>query len=156
VRLLTTALIILVGVAVLGPSPATGQERPDRPLRVAVIQSGQAFCPVSTLSIGGIVIVRGRCYGLYLIRDERGSFLAFGAPNGIPPGQIVRLSTPAGAKTKGRIFYWVPLHSSVALIPIHTIKPVGVRVQTAGAQTVFVLLGVPAPVTITFKTDLTN
>lgn len=156
-RVLTSVLIVLVGVGVLGVSIATGQERPDRPLRVAHVTQGQAFCPTSALSVGGIVIGRGRCYTLFLVRDERGSFLAFGPPAGmIPPGQIVRLSTPAGAKAKGRIFYWVPLHTSVALLPINSIKTVGVQVQNNGPRVVFVLIGVPAPISVVFTTDLTN
>lgn len=94
---------------------------------------------------------------LLLVRDERGLFLAFGPREDmIPPGQIVRLSTPAGAKAKGRIFYWVPLQTNPSLLPINSMKTVGVRVQDSGPQVVLALTGVPVPITVTFKTDYTN
>lgn len=127
-------------------------------MRGVDVRQGTAFCPTSRLSAGGIVIRSGRCYTLFLVRDVRGVFLAFGPPAGmIPPGQIVRLSTPAGAKAKGRIFYWVPLHTRVALLPINTIKAVGARVQTDGPRVVFALTGVPASnITVVFRTDLSN
>lgn len=157
VRLLASVLVVLVSIATLGVA-AEGQERPDRPLRVAEYRQGQVFCPTSALVSGRIVIRSGRCYTLFLIREERGVFLAFGPPSTfIPPGQIVRLSTPAGAKAKGRILYWVPLPTTAVLMPVNTITPVGVRVQDSGPRVSFILTGVAAPnITLVFKTDLNN
>jgi hypothetical protein len=90
---------------------------------------------------------------VYALRDPRGTFLAFADPAArIPPGQIVRLSTPAGAKVKGRIFYLVPIRPSVVIVPINSIMLVGFRTEDYGPRLTFTVVGVPAPnVAVTFE-----
>lgn len=152
-RWIASLLILLLAVAVTG---IAAEARPAKPLKVKTYAQGQLFCPTSVLVAGGIVIRTGRCYSLYVIRDGRGTFLAFAQPKAfIPPGQIVRLSTPAGAKTKGRIFYLVPIRTTAILLPMDTITPVAVRVEDFGPQAAFVLTSVPTPnVVVVFQVKL--
>ena len=135
------ALVLTAGVEA-GPS----KFKPVKPAKVKIHARGEAFCPTSVLSFGGIVIRSGRCYVVYALRDPRGTFLAFADPSfKIPPGQIVRLSTPAGAKVKGRIFYLVPIRPSVVIVPINSIMLVGFRTEDFGPRLTFTVVGVPAP-----------
>src|SRR3990170_2442938 len=124
------ALTLTVGVEA-GPNKV----KPMKPGKVKIHTQGQAFCPTSALGVGSVVIRSGRCYVVYALRDSRGTFLAFADPAlRIPPGQIVRLSTPAGAKVKGRIFYLVPLRPSVAIVPMNSITLVGFRIEDFGPR----------------------
>ena len=128
----------------------------EKPLRVFSQQPGQRFCPSSALVLGNIVIPAGRCYTLLLVRETGGTFLAFAAPDlGIPPGQLVRLTTPAGAKLRGRIFFLVPIQTTTVLIPVNTITLVSVRVEDFGPKVAFVVVGRPSPgVTVVFSVRL--
>ncbi len=152
-RYIAGLLILVLTVAVSG---IAAEAKPAKPLKVKTYAQGQFFCPSSVLVAGGIVIRTGRCYSLYVIRDGRGTFLAFAQPQAsIPPGQIVRLSTPAGAKTKGRIFYLVPIQTMAILLPMNTITPVAVRVEDFGPQTAFVLTSVTTPnIVVVFQVRL--
>jgi hypothetical protein len=74
---------------------------------------GELFCPAAPLVYGNTIIPARRCFVLSVLRDNRGTFLAFVPPDAhIPPGQLVRLNTPAGPKLKGRMF----------LVPIQTLR----------------------------------
>lgn len=90
-----------------------------------------------------------------LVRDREGTFLAFLDPEvRIPPGQLVRLSTPAGAKLRGRIFYLVPVQTVVA-IPVGTLVVVPVRVEEEGSRLTVILTGPQAPdLTVVFSVRL--
>ncbi|HEV8340439.1 MAG TPA: hypothetical protein VGR25_12410 [bacterium] len=150
---IASLLVLLLAVTVIG---ITAEARPAKPLKVKAYAQGQVFCPTSVLVAGGVVIQTGRCYTLYVIREGRGTFLAFAQPQAfIPPGQIVRLSTPAGAKTKGRIFYLVPIRTTAVLLPMNTMTAVAVRVEDFGPQTAFVLTSVPTPnIVVVFQVRL--
>jgi hypothetical protein len=82
--------------------------------------------------------------------------LAFADPAyHIPPGQIVRLSTPAGAKLRGRIFYLVPIRPSVVIVPMNSFALVGFRTEDFGPRLSLTLVGVPAPnVVVSFNVRL--
>ena len=54
----------------------------------------------------------------------------------VPPGQIVRMGTPAGAKLKGRLFYLVPVNAPVTIIPVDTIRYISVVVAPRPGQVV--------------------
>ncbi|MBI3976242.1 MAG: hypothetical protein HY334_07595 [Armatimonadetes bacterium] len=142
-RLVTCALAVLVAVAGAGiPADA----KPAKPKKVKVYAQGQVYCPASVLVAGSVVIQAGRCYTLYVIREPRGTFLAFAAPQAfIPPGQIVRLTTPAGAKAKAKILYLVPIQTRAVLVPVNAMTPVAVRVEDFGPQVSIVLTSVSAP-----------
>ena len=145
------ALVLTAGVEA-GPSTA----KPMKPAKVKMHTRGEAFCPTAVLVVGNVVISSGRCYVVYVLRDGRGTFLAFADPGArIPPGQIVRLSTPAGAKVKGRIFYLVPLQPSVVIVPMHSITLVGFRTEDFGPRLTMTITGMPAPnLFVTFQVRL--
>ncbi len=146
-----SAFIALTISALVSPLVTAGPKGPEPgepkgpPKKVFTRDVGQAFCPTATLINGNIVIPGGQCFMLSVLRDQRGTFLAF-VPSGvhIPPGQLVRLNTPAGAKLKGRLFL-VPVHTSVILVPVNTVKLVATRIEDFGPQTAVVLVGTPAP-----------
>lgn len=152
-RIAAGLLIVLLGLTLLG---VAAEAKPAKPLKVKTYGQGQVFCPTSVLVAGGIVIQTGRCYTLYVLREPRGTFLAFAEPRAfIPPGQIVRLSTPAGRKARGRIFYLVPIQTTAVLVPMNTITLVAVRLEDFGPQIAFVLTSVSAPnLTLVFQVRL--
>ncbi len=150
-------LLSMVLVATLSVGAAAAPGPKAKPLKVKVFSRGDAFCPSAALVLGNVVIQTGKCYTLFVVRDAAGTFLAFGPPGppGIPPGQLVRLTTPAGAKVKGRIFYLVPIRTTAVLVPVNTITLVAVRVEDFGPQVTVVLLGMPVPnVTVIFTVRL--
>ena len=152
--------IVLVAVLALvltaGVEAGPGKSKSMKPGKVKIHTQGQAFCPTSALVARNVVIRSGRCYVVYALRDSRGTFLAFADPAvRIPPGQIVRLSTPAGAKVKGRIFYLVPLQPSVVIVPVNSITLVGFRTEDFGPRLTMTITGVPAPnVIVSFQVRL--
>jgi len=82
---------------------------------------------------------------LSVLRNGGGTFLAFVPPDTkIPPGQLVRLNTPAGAKLKGRLFL-VPIRPTVALVPLDTVTLVATRIEDFGPRLAITLVGTPAP-----------
>ena len=75
------------------------------------------------------------------LRDDRRTFLAFVPPDAhIPPGQLVRLNTPAGPKPKGRMFL-VPIQTAVVLVPVNTVTLVATRIEDIGARLAITLVG---------------
>jgi hypothetical protein len=157
--LLITALITgLTLGAFAAPGPKGPKDKPGgghgKPLKIKHLNQGDLYCPTAVLVYGNVVIQSGRCYTLFVMRDPYGTYLAFGQP-GIPPGQLVRLNTPAGAKVRGRIFYLVPIQATAVLVPVNTITLVAVRAEDYGPQVSVVLVGVPAPnVTVVFNVRL--
>ncbi len=154
-RIVAAIVLVVFAVssaAVAGPYKA----KPGKPLRVKIHTQGQVFCPASALVFGNIVITSGRCYVVYVLRDVRGTFLAFAPPGAfIPPGQLVRLSTPAGAKLRGRIFYLVPIQTTAVIVPMNTISLVAFRAEDFGPQMVLILTSAPSPnVSVTFVVRL--
>jgi hypothetical protein len=159
ITLLSLALSALVATAAAAaPGRPKGRDHPGGPKSKAVkikhLQRGELYCPTAALVFGNVIVQSGRCYTLFVLRDAAGTFLAFGQP-GIPPGQLVRLNTPAGAKVRGRLFYLVPIHTTAVLIPTNTITMVAVRAEDFGPRLAIVLVGVPVPnVTVVFDVRL--
>ncbi len=154
------AVIAFMISALVGPvanaGPKSEPEGPKGPpQKVFVRDVGQAFCPSGALIYGNIIIPGRQCYTLSVLRDTRGTFLAFVPPGErIPPGQLVRLTTPAGAKLRGRLFL-VPIHTSAVLVPVNTVTLVATRIEDYGPQTAIVLVGTPAPnLTVIFSVRL--
>jgi hypothetical protein len=152
-RILALSVTLLLtlstaSTAMAGPKP--GHQK------VVVVEQGQVFCPSTTLIRGNIVIQPGRCFTLAILRNTQGTFLAFAEPRlGIPPGQLVRLTTPAGAKLKGRIFFLVPIQTTTILVPVNTITLVPVRVEDFGPRVSITLISTPSPnLTIIFNAQL--
>ena len=124
---------------------STGLAAPAKQ-RTVTYEPGQQFCPSKVLLAGQVVIQPGRCYALFVLRDNRGTFLAFASPEAkIPPGQLVRLTTPAGAKLRGHIFYLVPLASTVAIVPVGTVTSITVRSEDEGPRLSLTIIGTPSP-----------
>ncbi len=82
---------------------------------------------------------------LSVLRDRTGTFLAF-VPQGerIPPGQLVRLNTPAGPKLKGRLFL-IPLTATTALVPMDTLTLVAAQIVYLATVVRIVFTSVSAP-----------
>lgn len=146
-------LLIFATTAVAAAAPRTP---PAKPAKVKAYAQGQVFCPTSALVVGNIVIQPGRCYVVYVLRDSRGTFLAFGPPGSfIPPGQLVRLNTPAGAKLKGRIFYLVPISTTTTVIPMNTVTLATFKTADVGPQLTFTLTSPSMPnLSVTFQVRL--
>lgn len=150
------ALVLLITVSVVGTTrPAAAAPEPvDKQATERATERAEkaaTYCPRAALLFGKIVIPAGRCYVLYLIRDARGLFLVFAAPGAkIPPGQLVRLNTPAGAKLKGRIFYWVPVQGGGFNPPANTVLITPVRVQELGPRLVITLNPGGSAISVTF------
>jgi hypothetical protein len=134
-----------VSPAAAGPGPKGGPGGPPGPPAM-MRRAGEEFCPARTLVYGNVIIPAGRCYVFSVLRDRTGTFLAF-VPAGerIPPGQLVRLDTPAGPKLRGRLFL-IPISPGVALVPLNTLSLVAVSIQDFGVRVTIVLTNVSAPV----------
>jgi hypothetical protein len=141
--------LALACVLLLAPLAEAGPKRDDRRDEgrkkvkiVKVTRRGDAFCFDRALVRGDVRIASGRCYTTYLIRTRTGGFLVFGpqGPPMVPPGQLVRLNTPAGRKVRGRLFYWVPIATPITVIPVDTIRYVPVIVTPTVDRLVF---GIP-------------
>ncbi len=153
-RLLAIAgllVLTLTLAATAGPGPKVVP-----PGQIKTHEPGELFCPRAALVFGTIVIQPGRCYVLFVLHDARGTFLAFASPEAkIPPGQLVRLRTPAGAKVRGRIFFLVPIKTTAVLVPAETVSLVAVRVEDSGPKLSITLIGTPSPnVTVVFSVRL--
>ena len=137
-----TALAALPSAAGPGPKAGPGGPPGQQPM---VRHAGESFCPVRTLVAGNVIIPSGQCFMLSVLRDRTGTFLAF-VPQGekIPPGQLVRLNTPAGPKLKGRLFL-IPLSTTAALVPLNTLTLVAAQILDLGALIRIVLTGMSAP-----------
>ncbi len=99
---------------------------------------GWGYCFQRSLFFGGIIITGGRCYNFYLVHTAGGVFLGFG-PQGqllVPPGEVVRLGTPAGHKLKGKLFYLIPMAGYVAPIPVESIQFLQVQAGLRGNRIV--------------------
>ncbi len=151
-RLAALAVVVLtlalVATAQAGPRVVRERE--------VVVQQGKVFCPSTVLIHGNIVIQPGRCFTLAVLRNVQGTFLAFAEPGiGIPPGQLVRLTTPAGAKLRGRIFFLVPIQTTAILVPVNTIALVPVRVEDFGPRVSITIINTPSPnLTIIFNAQV--
>jgi hypothetical protein len=147
---LTLAVVVALGsAAVAGPS---AKDKPPKPVKVKSYKPGELFCPAAVLVVGGVVIQPGRCYVLLVLRDSQGTFLAFAAPDvRIPPGQLVRLNTPAGAKLRGRIFYLVPLRTTAAIVPMNSVAVIAVKEEDFGPRLSLTLISASANLTVVFS-----
>jgi len=56
---------------------SAGLAAPANKQRTVTYAPGQQFCPSRVLVVGTVVVQPGRCYALFVLRDNRGTFLAF-------------------------------------------------------------------------------
>lgn len=145
-RRLGLVLACILLVALLAEAGPKRDDRRDdnreKAKIVKITRRGDAFCFDRALGRGNVRIAGGRCYTTYLVRTRTGGFLVFGpqGPPMVPPGQLVRLSTPAGRKVRGRLFYWVPIATPITVIPVDTIRYVPVVLTPTANRLVF---GIP-------------
>jgi hypothetical protein len=143
---LTIALLALLVAAPvsIGWAEAPGAE--THPPAADAEPNGNGYCFANTLVIGSIVINAGnRCYTFYAVRTVAGTFLGFGPPGTpiVPPGQIVRLNTPAGGHFRSRLFYMVPLRVQATTLPVDAAQFVALRVARGNGRGL--LFTVPVP-----------
>jgi len=142
--LLTGLLIAVLAVLPAGAGPGPKGDDSHGPKGV-VHPAGQVYC-TSTPLISGGVLLPGGCYMLSVMRSPRGTFLAFVPPSvHVPPGQLVRLDTPAGPKRMGRLFL-VPISTTAALVPMNTMTLVTTQIVPIGPQININLMGLPVTV----------
>ncbi len=152
---LAVLVVLVLTTAALGGPGGLGPRGGNPPV-VTTLKQGQPFCPSSTLVFGNIVIQPGRCYVLLVLRNNRGTFLAFAdSDTRIPPGQLVRMNTPAGAKLNGRIFFLVPVQTNVELVPTNTVTVVAARIEDSGPRLAITFVDTPVPnLTVIFDVRL--
>ena len=140
---LTGIVILALGALPAAAGPAYRPGGFPRPMEITSRKAGEAFCPAVGLIYGGVVIPAGRCYLISVLRDARGMFLAFAPEDSrIPPGQLVRLDTPAGPKLKGRLFL-VPIRMYSFLAPVNTVRLVATQIQDSGTRLSITVVGTP-------------
>lgn len=140
---LAGAVMLAVGALPAAAGPASRPGGFPRPMEITSRKAGEAFCPAVGLVYREIVIPAGRCYLISVLRDTRGMFLAFAPDDSrIPPGQLVRLDTPAGPKLKGRLFL-VPIPTYSFLAPVDTVRLVATQIQDSGTRISITVVGTP-------------
>jgi len=131
--------VLVVALVLVALAPASADSRrgnkggPDVTVTTLHRVDQDGYCFSAGLVFGDVRIAVG-CYTFYVFNTVRGPYLAVG-PRGkamIPPGQLVRMNTPAGPKVKGRIHYWIPLRGSVIGIPVDGIRYVQPQIMTSG------------------------
>jgi hypothetical protein len=130
----TMALVALCTAGALAGPPGRPPRSEGHVVKVVKVkQANHGWCLDGAVRLGGVLVAGGRCYTFYVIRTAAGAFLGFGPPGPpmIPPGQLVRLGTPAGAKGRGRLFYLVPIPVTAVVVPVDTVLVVQV-VMRAG------------------------
>ncbi len=163
VRLVSLLLALALVAAAAPPGAADSEHRGKasehrgKAKWVRVHPRGQAFCPSNTLvSPGGVVIERGRCFVASVIRERRGTFLAFFQPSVVvPPGNAIVLSSPLGVRLREQVVFLVPIATTAALVPVNTIVFVPIQEEFFGAQESLLLVAPASPsVTVIFNVRL--
>jgi hypothetical protein len=135
-------LLLATPVATGAEADVRSKEKDQTQRRpVGVMRQGNAYCFDRPIAYGDVVIAGGRCYTFYVLRTATGAFLGFGpsGPPMVPPGQLVRLDTPAGAKARGRLFYLVPIPLRTITLPIDVIRLVTVQVVVREGRLVIIV-----------------
>jgi hypothetical protein len=138
-------------------------------------EKGQAFCPSHVLVVGGTLIQPGRCYVLAVLRNERGTFLAFLNPSVERSRGPIRLNSEDGHRVSTQVIYLVPIGAtgiSTVVIPVNTVRLVGIHeedrdeeegedenngynVGPGNQKVVLVVTGIPIPnLAVTFVVRL--
>jgi len=149
---------ILACVLALTASPALADKKESKELK-----KGQAFCPTQLLAVGSVLVQPGRCYILAVLRDGRGTFLAFVHPSAkIPANRTINLTADEGRKVKAKVIYLVPIQAtglSAVVVPVNTIQLVQIREEhrhdddddedhddrKGQDQVVLIITGIPIP-----------
>ena len=154
IRFVSLVMLLVLPLTMVSPA-AADHEREWKRRKVRFHDRGELFCPSATLLFDDVIIERGRCFVLSVLREPHGTFLAFVAPGaGIPAGQLI-LTSPGGFRLRQRILFLVPIRTQVVLVPVNTITFVPVRVEDFGPRLAIVLIGARHPgVTVVFNVRL--
>lgn len=116
--------LLLAGILATTAAPVRAEKKSKD------FERGQAFCPAHALVIGGILVESGRCYVLAVLRNERGTFLAFLNPSVERSRGLIRLNSEDGHRVSTKVIYLVPIGAagiSAAVIPLNTVRLVGIH-----------------------------
>ncbi len=122
--------LILILVMLVATGPGVLPARAGTRVVVTVYQEGQSFCPSRVYRVGNVAVQSGHCYVPTVLRDRRGTFLAFIDPSvSIPQGQLVRLDSSAGRRARTQMYFLVPVKMTrqMNLIPVNTIQLIQLR-----------------------------
>ena len=104
-----------------------------QPAKVKTVGQGQTYCPSRTIVNNKIAVKHGACYTLFVMRDAKKTYLAFGPKDAkLAVGQVVRLDTPAGAKLGKRMLYRIPIKAGADIVPVNSVRIVGAKVEDFG------------------------
>src|SRR3972149_6624833 len=104
-------------------------------VKVKTVGQGQTYCPSRTIVNNKIAVKHGACYTLFVMRDTKKTYLAFGPKDAkLAVGQVVRLDTPAGAKLGKRMLYRIPIKAGADIVPVGSIRIVGAKVEDFGTR----------------------
>lgn len=152
VRLLSVGLI--AAMLLVPMTLAWGAQPP----KVKTVSAGQTYCPSRTIVNNKIAIRHGACYTLFVMRDAKRTYLVFAAKDAkLAPGQVVRVSTPAGAAVVKKAKYKIPIKASGEVVPAGSIRVVGARVEDFGTRVAIMVLGTPvSSLQVMFSVRLTS
>lgn len=152
VRLLSVGLI--AAMLLVPMTVAWGAQPP----KVKTVSAGQTYCPSRTIVNNKIAIRHGACYTLFVMRDAKRTYLVFAAKDAkLAPGQVVRVSTPAGAAVVKKAKYKIPIKASGEVVPAGSIRVVGARVEDFGTRVAIMVLGTPvSSLQVMFSVRLTS
>jgi hypothetical protein len=143
------ALLAALIIALVSASPALA-DRDHRGRKLRGIKwhaRGQAFCATRTLAFGSsVIITRGSCFVVSVIRERHRTFLAFLRPGVVvPAGRFVALDSRAGLVLRQRAVYLVPIITTAVLVPANTIAIVPVEVEDFDSSVVIIPLEATSP-----------
>lgn len=147
--------VIVIAALLLVPLTVASAAQPPK---VKTVGAGQTYCPAKTIVNNKIAVKRGACYTLFVMRDAKKTYLAFGSKNAkLAAGQVVRLDTPAGANLRKQLVYRIPIKASAEVVPVNAIRMVGAKVEDFGTRVSLTLLGTPVPdLLVMFSVQLTS
>lgn len=133
--LMLVAVLLFGQLAIAGSAP-----------KVKTVAPGQTYCPARTIVNNKVAVkAQGACYTLFIMRDAKRAYLLFGPKDArLAPGQVVRLSTPAGANLVKRMKYRIAIRAPEDVVPAGSIRMVGAKVEDYGTRVVLTILGTPS------------
>jgi hypothetical protein len=137
--ILTAVLVTLLAAPAASATPRQPRTGAAGQGLAVPTRQGDAYCFRQAVTLNGVRIAGNRCYTFYALNTRAGAFLGVGpaGPPMVPPGQLVRLNTPAGAKHRGRLFYQIPLRTRVVGVPVDVLQFVTVQFSLAGGRLIF-------------------
>lgn len=165
-RIRFSALLVALILVLSIPAVVSADHKRSREYK-----RGQIYCPSQALVVRNIVVQSGHCYVLAVVRDGRGTFLAFVNPKVKVSARRVHQDSKDGRKIKAHIIHLVPIESTgfaSVSIPLNTIQLVQVQERHEHnrndddddedgerkrdkEKVVLVVTGIPAPnLTVTF------